>query len=247
MNLNTLRLPFSCYSLWALLLISPLSIAQDLDRVDAIYSIEYNGNSGQGKNHLRIQRDQNHYTVNFEVDHLLSNAQQQAHFELNNCKVTPLSYRSTAKAPFKKEQKQQLDFDWVTHQAHYSSTDEQKDFALAPILYDPLSFFFEARCELMAGQHEFSYPLIYKGRQKTHTYQVVGTEQINTGMGTLEALVVERQRSNPKRQTRLYVAPELGYLPIKIEHQESRLLNFSAVLDHMEYQLVAPKKDEGQN
>lgn len=89
----------------------------------------------------------------------------------------------------------------------------------------------------MAGKTQFSYPVIHKGKQKTHTYRVVGQEKVDTGQGTVNALIVERQRSSKNRKTRLYVAPELDYLLVKIEHQESRLATISASLKKMEYQI----------
>ncbi|MCQ9615701.1 hypothetical protein L1889_02390 [Paenalcaligenes niemegkensis] len=61
---------------------------------------------------------------------------------------------------------------------------------------------------------------------------------IETGLGQFEALVVERERENKSRQTRLYVAPSLDYLLVKIEHQESRLMKIVATLKTMDYQLL---------
>lgn len=85
---------------------------------------------------------------------------------------------------------------------------------------------------------KFTYPLIYKGDERIHTYKVVGAETVQTGQGPVEALVVERERESKSRKTRLYVAPSLDYLLVKIEHQENRLVKIVATLKHMDYELA---------
>ena len=212
--------------------------AQNIDYVDAVFSVELNNKLTQGENRLKIRRDHNRYAIQFELDHWLSSASQKATFEMDQCKVRPLSYIATTKRPLKEEITQTLTFDWERKKVEYSSKDEQKSFDLDTVLYDPVSFFFEARCELMAGKKQLSYPLIHKGNKKTHNYKVIGTQVVETGQGEFEALVVERERKNKNRQTRFYVAPSLGYLLVKIEHQESRLLKMVATLKDMSYQLV---------
>lgn len=212
--------------------------AHDIDHVDASFSVEYNGKPTQGEVHLAIQRDHDRYQVAFELDHWLLSSSQKASFKMDDCQVQPISYRSTNKRPFKGETVQTLAFDWGHKQAKYTSGDQHKTFSLESPLYDPLSFFFEARCALEAGQTDLSYPLIYKGKKDVQRYKVVGTETVETGQGPVQALVVERQRSSKTRQTRLYVAPSLDYLLVKISHQENRLVKIVATLKSMDYQLA---------
>lgn len=212
--------------------------SQNIDYVDAVFSVEYNNQPTQGENRLKIHRDHNQYDIDFSLDHWLLSSSQKAKFEMNECKVRPNSYMATNKRPFKDETRQTLGFDWVKNKVEYNSEREQKNFDLTTHLYDPLSFFFEARCDLMAGKTEFSYPLIHNGNKKTHNYKVVGTEIVETGQGEVEALVVERDRKSQSRQTRLYVAPSLDYLLVKIEHQESRLLKIVATLKNMDYKII---------
>ncbi|MCQ9615700.1 DUF3108 domain-containing protein [Paenalcaligenes niemegkensis] len=140
--------------------------AQNIDYVDASFSVEYNNQSTQGESRLMIQQAHNRYEVNFELDHWLLSSGQKATFEMDQCQVHPISYISTNKRPLKNETIQTLTFDRDHKKAEYSSEGEQKIFDLDSPLYDPLSFFFEARCDLMAGQTEFTYPLIHKGKKE---------------------------------------------------------------------------------
>lgn len=211
--------------------------AQDINYVNANFSVMYNNQATQGQNRLNIQRDNTTYRIDFALDHWMLSASQKATFEMEQCHVQPISYVTVNKRPFKQETTQTLEFDWSQDKAEYRSDDEEKTFDLDARVYDPISFFFEARCGLIAGKKEFVYPLIRNGSRTTHTYKVVGTETVETGQGPVDALVVERERSSQKRRTRLYVAPELGYLLVKIEHQESRLVRIDATLQDMEYEL----------
>lgn len=210
-----------------------------LDYVDAVFSVDYNGKDTAGENTLRIRRDGDNYTVDFNLDHWLLQSRQHAEFAMQDCQVRPLFYSDTNKRPFKKEEEQQVRFDWSQHEATFVSPEDTKQFTLDENdrLFDPLSFFFEARCAVIGGAQSFQYPVIRKGNSKSQEYRIVDKETVATPLGDFEALVVERVRENPKRQTRLYVAPELDYLLVKIEHQESPMLKIVATLKEMDYAL----------
>ncbi len=214
-----------------------------IDYVNATFYVQLNNKLTEGENRLRIKRDGNTYSIDFILDHWMVNASQSAVFESDGCKVHPIKYKSTSKQPFKDKQNQTISFNWNTNKAKYKSDDGNKSFELNSPTYDPISLFFEARCELMKGRKEFSYNVIRKGSLKTQNFRVVGSETINTDQGEYETLIVERVRSNKKRRTRLYVAPELGYLIVRIEHQESSLLKLVATLKSLEYKFIEGSKN----
>lgn len=216
------------------------SATQAIDYVQAVFSVQYGNKETAGENLLDIKSAGNSYEINFALDHWMLNSDQYARFEMQDCKVRPELYQDSSKRPFKSKETQELKFNWANHEAIFKKKkDEQKTIRLKDntLAYDPLSFFFEARCALIDGETEFTYPVIRKGSKKDQTYRVTGEELVQTPLGDFKALVVERVRSNPKRQTRLYVAPELDYLLVKIEHQESAMLKIIATLKDMDYKL----------
>lgn len=239
---HTLRGAVACAlsALLATVVWSTSAAAQAIDSVDAVFSVRYNSKETEGENLLKIQRDGDQYVIDFELDHWMIASKQIAKFQSNGCQVTPESYTDSNKRPFKSAKTQQLTFNWNKEVAILEEDGKEKQFKLqgAHSAYDPLSFFFEIRCGLMAGERHFSYPVIRKGRMRTQDFQVVDNQIVNTPLGDFKALVVERVRDNSKRKTRLYVAPELDYLLVKIEHQEGAMLNIIATLKEMEYQLV---------
>ncbi len=226
-------------SLFGFTALLPTTYAQNIDFIDATFAIGYNGDMGNSQGKLNVTRHQNTYDATFSAEHALLDITQKAHFSMKQCAVTPNSYSNDARPAIKSNVKENIRFNWAQKQANYTKNGtENKQFTLAKTtLYDPLSFFFEARCDLMAGKKRFTYPLIYKGNERQHTYAVVGQETVKTGLGDVEALIVERVRDNQSRQTRFYVAPSLDYMLVKIEHRESALAKATATLTAMNYKV----------
>ncbi len=220
---------------------SPLTAvqAQEIDSINATFSVGMNSDPGDSNGRLTVQRNGQQYDAKFEAEHALLDITQQARFNMQQCQVQPQSYSNNANPAFKSRVKETIAFDWGSKQASYTNNDADKNkrFNLVPALYDPLSFFFAARCDLMAGKTRFTYPLIYKGNERKHTYVVTGKQIVHTGMGDVEALVVQRERSNKDRITRFYVAPSWDYMLVKIEHRESALAQGSATLLSMDYKV----------
>ena len=213
------------------------SATSDLVYVNAVFSVSYNNTPASGDANLSIRNNQNTYDVNFSLKHSLLDATQSARFIGKSCDITPNTYQSSTNPILRSSTKESLNFNWHSKTAtRQHNKDGKMQFDLTPDIYDPMSLYFKARCDLMAGKKQLSYPLIYKGRQTTHHYNVIGTEQIKTGIGEFDTLIVQRQRSNPDRHTIFYVAPALNYLVVKIHHRESSLATISMTLKHLDYQ-----------
>ena len=74
--------------------------------------------------------------------------------------------------------------------------------------------------ELRAGRHELRFRVADKGEVQTHQYRHAGNERVRVPAGTFETIRVERVRDNPGRVTTTWLAPELGYMPVRIEQRE---------------------------
>ena len=64
------------------------------------------------------------------------------------------------------------------------------------------------------------YRIADKRKVDVHTYRIAGRETLETARGRLETVRVERVRSSPGRQTTTWIAPSLGYLPVRIRQIE---------------------------
>lgn len=66
----------------------------------------------------------------------------------------------------------------------------------------------------------FDLPVASKGEAESWRFLVVGSEAVDTGSGTIDAIRVERVRENVERKTVSWHAADHGYLPIKVEQIE---------------------------
>ena len=65
-----------------------------------------------------------------------------------------------------------------------------------------------------------NFTMIEDDRIKTYTLQVKGRESVDTPAGTLDAIRVERVK-DANKTTIFWVAPELGYIPVRVEQRKN--------------------------
>ena len=87
---------------------------------------------------------------------------------------------------------------------------------------DLLSYQLALRCDLEQGKEQLSYPVVARDRIKHYEFKVSGKETLKTRLGELETLVVERLRKDSDRTTRIWLAPGLNYLLVKLEQYEAK-------------------------
>ncbi|MCC4263250.1 DUF3108 domain-containing protein [Oceanimonas baumannii] len=222
------------------LLLASAATARDIDHMRAEFSVMLNGDATKGVNTLSIDRNRDQYHVHFSLRHWLLDVDQKASFTWHDCTASPETFSYKAKA-LGVTREERLVFDKGTDMLLYQDKDGDKLLSAEGGVFDPVSFFFEARCDLIAGKQAFEYKVARDGEIKSMPFKVVGTQALKTGIGTLDTLIVERDRGNSKRKTRFWVAPELDYLLVQISHEENRQLAVTATLSKMDYRLA----DEG--
>jgi hypothetical protein len=82
---------------------------------------------------------------------------------------------------------------------------------------DSLSVQVALMCALAAGQSPKSFQLIDKDEVKEYQYTHERDEKLDTPVGKLDTVVYTSQKKGSKRLTRLWIAPSLGFLPVRAE------------------------------
>ncbi|ART81014.1 DUF3108 domain-containing protein [Oceanisphaera avium] len=225
--------------LWALvgMLASCSVLAQDIDHLNAEYRVLLNNDKTRGVNTLKIDRNQDVYNVHFSLAHWLLDVDQKSTFTWQDCNATPQNFSYKTKYLGTRNE-ERLIFDKDTQMVLFQGKDGDQMVSTNGGAFDPVSFFFEARCDLMAGKTSFTYPVARDGEIKETTFNVIGKEVVNTGVGAYESLIVERDRGDSKRKTRFWVAPELDYQLVQISHVENSKLSVTVTLDKLTYSLV---------
>lgn len=74
--------------------------------------------------------------------------------------------------------------------------------------------------EDVAANRPLKYNVTEKGKVKNYQFQRLGKETINVPAGEFSCEKIQMTRDGGERQTTLWLAPELGYAPAQIRHNE---------------------------
>lgn len=117
-----------------------------------------------------------------------------------------------------------LDFDWKTRKLKALKNGELTVREIEDNTYD--RFVIQLAVRQWLQQHageEKPAPVEFKvadhRRIKTYRFAVTGRERVETPAGRFDTLLVERV-NDPKNVLRFWVAPERGYVPVKVQQVE---------------------------
>ncbi len=88
---------------------------------------------------------------------------------------------------------------------------------------DAGTYMLALRDDIARGEKKPCYTVIEDDEIDQYCFQVTGTQEINTALGKLNTVVVERLRKpQSKRHTQFWLAPSLNYAIAKLVHQEQK-------------------------
>jgi hypothetical protein len=126
----------------------------------------------------------------------------------------PVHYRYR-RSGGRKNRSYELHFDWQQDRLQFSYTGNS--MALAEHTQDALSFFIEVMLRLRAGAERFD--MTVAGRKRVRDYEVstVGSETVETAIGTLPLLHIRAQEVGRDTRYELWCSPAHDFLPLKIK------------------------------
>lgn len=118
-----------------------------------------------------------------------------------------------------------MNFDWVTQVASGSSADGDFDHAIDLATYDRTSIQYALMLDLLHGRSAAQYTMLDGKRRKALTISHLGDSVVKVPLGEFKVRKVRHQAANSSRMVTLYCAPELGFLPVRIEqHRKGKLV-----------------------
>ena len=145
---------------------------------------------------------------------------QVSHFQIVNGEVRPLTYVGDDGSS-DTSRDVSLKFDWDAHRVTGVAEDKPVDLTITPGVQDDLSVQIALMCALSAGQAPQSFKLVDKDEIKEYQYTREGQENVDTPVGKLDTVIYRSQKKGSSRATRLWIAPSLGYLPIRAEQAKN--------------------------
>jgi hypothetical protein len=150
---------------------------------------------------------------------------EQSVFTFVDGHVQPLSY-SEDNGPGKASQNVMLQFDWKAGRVVGTQSRKPVDQPLASGTQDPLSVQIELMRELEAGGSPTRFLLFDRDQAKQYRYTRERAERIDTSLGPLDTVLYRSDRPGSDLVMRLWLAPSLGYLPVRAERRRKGRVEF---------------------
>jgi len=200
--------------------LSLLACADPLNSYQATYSAEFNGMEIEATHRLE-QLDSGQYRETLKARNILGKIDEQALFSVSEKQqIIPQEYRYQRSLIGIKRSESQI-FDWPNKTVEYSKDDKTKSVAIDSGLLDVITHKLQLRRDLQSGKEILSYPVISRGKLKQYVYQVIANEVLETAIGPLNTVKVQRVREDGKRQTIIWLATDWDYLAVRLEQKEN--------------------------
>jgi hypothetical protein len=113
----------------------------------------------------------------------------------------------------------ELRFDWDRGRVRISDGSSHWYLEVAPGTLDKLVQQLVFSRDLAAGERAPSYRVADGGTAKEYAYRILGREPVTTPLGRFDTLKAERRKDQGPADYTLWLAPELGYRPVRILRQ----------------------------
>jgi hypothetical protein len=184
--------------------------------------------------------DQQHYTLENSLSLIVLGANvgsvtETSEFLWNDSQIVPLHYRFVQSGIGATSE--EVFFDWNNSLAISQSDEESWEIALEPGILDKLSFNEQIAQDIAdRGLSEFQYTVIDEDETDEHLYRVSAEEILDTPVGPLNTIKIERVRAaDSRRRTTVWLAKDWNYLLVRFEQvsgsgTETQLLLESATM-----------------
>jgi hypothetical protein len=200
----------------------------------AIYASEFDlgvALKGELTRTLTLQED-NTWLMTNKAETMVASITENSHFSVNDLEVQPHAYDYKRKV-LGKSKKEHLTFNWDA----LSATDQKdREVELTPNTQDKLSYQLQLRLALANGQKgPFEYHIAESGKSKNYTFRIMGSEQVETPMGTYNSLKLELDRGeDSERETFIWFSPDLDYQIVQLKQIEPDGKAYSIQLKSLE-------------
>jgi len=121
-------------------------------------------------------------------------------------------------------------FDWKAGRATGMAEGKPVDVPLQPGLQDSLSIQIALIHELLAGRTPSGFVMLDKDEVKDYLYTAEGNERVKTALGEHDTVIYASRRPDSDRKTLFWCAPDLGYLPVKVERRKGTKVEWSMTM-----------------
>lgn len=204
--------------------------ASPLATYSANYSAEFNGLKIKATNRIE-EISPGQYRETFAARNILGKIDEEALFSLSeDHQIIPQQYSRKQSIMGAAREENQL-FDWPNTLVRYTKKGQSSEIPIIVGTLDITTHKLQLRRDLQAGAAIFSYPVISRKKLKQYTYEIVGSEVLETALGPLNTVKMQRVSAGEKRQTTIWFAADWHYMIVKLMRIEDGESYFMDLID----------------
>jgi hypothetical protein len=222
------------HRVWRLLLlltglVPAAASADDLKPFSASYAISWNGLSGSSRVQLERLADgrwaySSETTTPRWIPHFLLPGEvfpRRSVFRFQNDTLIPETF-TVDDGTSSESKDQNIVFDWSAGRVQGTAERKPVDLPTQPGLLDELSIHVALMHALLMGHTPDHFIIVDGNRVKDYMYTAEGKERLTTSVGEYDTVIFRSSREGSRKTTWFWCAPELGYLPLKVEGRDGR-------------------------
>ncbi len=160
------------------------------------------------------------YRESLVAENFLGKIDEQSTFSLtDDQQIQPTEYHYI-RSVLGRTRREVQQFDWANKRVQYRKGDHTKETVLQPGQLDMITHRLQLRRDLEAGKKQFSYAVISRGKLKQYHYQIVAEEILQTAIGPLNTVKIEKVSDDNRRFT-AWLANDWNYLIVKLEQSQN--------------------------
>jgi hypothetical protein len=220
----------------ALLLIAPLARGAEMTPFEASFNVVWHG-MGAGTSQLSLKRSEGARWL-YESSNAArgifrlavpDEIRQSSELRIADDRVIPIRF-TTDDGTSAGKRDIDVRYDWQASRATGMSEGKKVDVALIPGVQDTLSVQIALIHELVSGRTPTRFELLDGNEVKEYEYVAEGHERIDTALGSHDTVKFRSRRPDTDRSTVFWCAPDLGYLPLKVERHKGTKVEWSMSL-----------------
>lgn len=141
-----------------------------------------------------------------------------------------------------RERTAELSFDWESMTVSNHVEDSRWKMDIPAGTLDKLASQLAMMLALRQGKTDITFKIADGGKLKDYRFRVVGQETLELPAGTFDTLKITKLRNNKKRETYIWCAPALNYLPVRIWQREKDDAEYQSDLAEFSDSLRVPDR-----
>jgi hypothetical protein len=217
--------------LFTLALLCGQAQAFDIKPFIASYTADWKQLPVSGSAERRLEKNEgDQWHLVFKASMLVAGLTEESMFEFQENALIPLRYRYERSGLGKGKTVEQT-FDWKTKQLTGNDNGSAVNIALNKGLLDKSSYQVALQRDVADGKQSMSYQVFDGDEVETYDFRVLGEESVETKVGSIPAIKVERVRdpTQSSRRTTIWFAKDWDYLLVALNQVEK---------DGKEYQIM---------